>query len=80
MKMDESVLEENHILRCCGCLSFLNSWGAHIVSIVKTALKKIGAMVHSMKFLSLDVDSINPRYSHAWITFVMLLLAATLNF
>ena len=27
VKVDESVLKENHILRCCGCLSFLNRLG-----------------------------------------------------
>ena len=30
-------------------------WGAYIISIVKTATKKIGALIHSMKFLSLEV-------------------------
>ena len=30
-------------------------WGSYIVSIAKTASKKIGALIHSMKFLSPDV-------------------------
>ena len=31
------------------------NWGACIISIVKTATKKTGALIHSMKFLSLEV-------------------------
>ena len=27
-------------------------WGTYIISIAKTASKKIGALIHSMKFLS----------------------------
>ena len=30
-------------------------WGSYIISIVKTLSKKIGAMIHSMKFLSPEV-------------------------
>ena len=30
-------------------------WGSYIVSIAKTASKKIGALIRSMKFLSLEV-------------------------
>ena len=30
-------------------------WGSNIISIAKTALKKIGALIRSMKFLSLEV-------------------------
>ena len=30
-------------------------WGSYIISIAKTASKKIGALIHSMKFLSPEV-------------------------
>ena len=30
-------------------------WGSFIISIAKTASKKIGALIHSMKFLSPEV-------------------------
>ena len=30
-------------------------WGSYIISIAKTASKKIGALIHSMKFISPDV-------------------------
>ena len=30
-------------------------WGSYIISIAKTASKKIGALIRSMKFLSLNV-------------------------
>ena len=49
--MGGSVLEENHFLRCWGC-PFLLNWGYYIISIAKTASKKIGASIRSMKFLS----------------------------
>ena len=49
-------LRKNNILRCWGWLSLLN-WigGLNIISITKTAFKKIGNLVHSMKFLSPEV-------------------------
>ena len=31
-------------------------WGSYIISIAKTASKKIGALIHSMKFLSPEVS------------------------
>ena len=30
-------------------------WGSYVISIAKTASNKIGALIHSMKFLSLEV-------------------------
>ena len=54
VKMNGSVLEKkNNLLRCCG-LNFSSKldWGSYFVSIAKTASKKIGALIHSMKFLS----------------------------
>ena len=55
VKMDGSVLEKkNHLLRCWDWPSLLN-WIGILISIAKTASKKIGALIHSMKFLSPEV-------------------------
>ena len=56
MKMDGSVLEENSSFKMLG-LTFSSKldWGSYIISIAKTASKKIGALIHSMKFLSPEV-------------------------
>ena len=53
VKMDGSVLEEKSPFRMLG-LTFSSklNWGSYIVSITKTASKKIGALIRSMKFLS----------------------------
>ena len=49
-------LKKNHISRCWGWLSVLN-WvrGSFIISIPKTASKKIEALIYSIKFLSPEV-------------------------
>ena len=54
--MDGSVLEENSSFQMLG-LTFSSKldWGSYIVSIAKTASKKIGALIWSMKFLSPEV-------------------------
>ena len=56
VKMDGSVLEEKTSFKMLG-LTFSSKldWGSYIVSIVKTASKKIGALIRSMKFLSPEV-------------------------
>ena len=56
VKMDGSVLEEKTSLQMLG-LTFSSKldWGSYIVSIAKTASKKIGALIRSMKFLSPEV-------------------------
>ena len=53
VKMDGSVLEEKTSFKMLG-LTFSSKldWGSYIISIVKTASKKIGALIRSMKFLS----------------------------
>ena len=38
-------------------------WGSYIISIAKTASKKIGTLIHSMKFLSPEV-ALNLPYAH----------------
>ena len=54
--MNGSVLEENTSFEMLG-LTFSSEldWGSYIVSIAKTASKKIGALIRSMKFLSPEV-------------------------
>ena len=56
VKMDGSVLEEKLSFMILG-LTFSSKldWGSSIISIAKTASIKIGALIHSMKFLSPEV-------------------------
>ena len=56
VKMDGSVLEEKTSFKMLG-LNFSSKldWDSYIVSIAKTASKKIGALIRSMKFLSPEV-------------------------
>ena len=53
VKMDRSVLEENSSFKMMG-LTFSSKfdWGPYINCIAKTVSKKIGALIHSMMFLS----------------------------
>ena len=50
--MDGFVLEEKSSFKMLG-LTFSSKldWGSYIISIAKTTSKKIGALIHSMKFL-----------------------------
>ena len=43
---------KNHLVRCWSCPSFLNWIGALTLSLVKSASKKIGALICSVKFVS----------------------------
>ena len=54
--MDGSFVEENSSFKMLG-LTFSSKldWGSYIISIAKTASKKIGALIRSMKFLSPEV-------------------------
>ena len=56
VKMDGSVLEEKSSFKMLG-LTFSSKldWSSYIVSIAETASKKVGALIHSMKFLSPEV-------------------------
>ena len=56
VKIDGSVLEEKSLFKMLG-LTFSSKldWGSYIISIAKTASKKIGALTRSMKFLSPEV-------------------------
>ena len=76
VKMDGSVLEEKTSFKMLGLtFSFKLDWGSYIVSIAKTASKKFGALILSMKFLSPEValylykSTIRPcmeYYCHVW--------------
>ena len=56
VKMYGSVLEEKTSFKILGLtFSSILDWGSYIVSIAKTASKKIGALIRSMKFLSPEV-------------------------
>ena len=54
--MDGSILEEKSTIKMVG-LTFCSKldWGSYITSTAKTAPKKIGALISSMKFLSPEV-------------------------
>ena len=56
VKMDGSVLEEKSSFKMLG-LTFSSKldWGSYIISIAKTASKKIVALIRSLKFLSPEV-------------------------
>ena len=56
VKMDGSIFEGKIIFKMLG-LPFSSEldWGSYIISIAKIASKKNGALIHSMKFLSLKV-------------------------
>ena len=56
VKMDGSIIEEKLSFKMLG-LTFSSKldWGSYIISIAKTASKKIGALIRSMKFLSPEV-------------------------
>ena len=56
VKMDGSILEEKSYFKMLQ-LTFSSKldWSSYIVSIAKTDPKKIGALIHSIKFLSPEV-------------------------
>ena len=56
VKMDGSVLKEKSSFKMLGLTLFSKlDWGSYIISITKTASKKIGALICSMRFLSPEV-------------------------
>ena len=75
VKINGSVLEEKSSFKMLG-LTFSSKldWGSWIISISKTASKKIGALIRFMKFLSPEValrlkSTIRPRMEyccHVW--------------
>ena len=85
MKMDGSVLDKKSSLKMLG-LTFSSrfDWGSYIISIAKIATKKIGASIHSIKFLSPEFVLYLYKSTSPCIKYCchVLLepLAATLNF
>ena len=76
VQIDGSVLEEKSPFIMLG-LTFSSKldWGSYIISIAENATKKIGASIHSIKFLSPEValylykSTIRPcmeYYCHIW--------------
>ena len=54
--MEGSVLEEKSSCKMLGLtFSFKLDWRSYIISIAKTAFKKIGVLIPSVKFLSPEV-------------------------
>ena len=85
VKMDGLLFEEKPSFKVLR-LTFSSKldWGSYIISIAKTASKKIGALICSRSFflLRLLCIPINLPYGHAWNTVVMsrlVLLVATWN-
>ena len=81
VKMGGYILEEKSSFKMLG-LTFSSKldWGSYIISIAKTASKKIGALVHSMKFLYPEValylykSTIHPCMEYAGLLVLHLLL------
>ena len=60
VKMDGSVLEEKSSFKMLGLtISSKLDWGSYIISLAKTASKKIGPSIHPMNFLSPEVFSVS---------------------
>ena len=54
VKMDGFVLGKKSSFKMLGLTFFSKlDWGSYIISFAKTASTKIGALIHSMKFLAL---------------------------
>ena len=74
VRMDGSVFEEKSSFKVLKSTFFSRlDWGSCIISIAKTASRKIRALIRSIKFLFLMMlcISINLPYAHAWKTVVM---------
>ena len=73
-KRNGSVLEEKSSFKILG-LTFPSKldWGSYFNSITKDASKKIGALIHSMKFLSTEVALYlySSTYAHTWSIVVL---------
>ena len=82
--MDESALEEKSSFKMLGLtVSSKLDWGSYIISIAKTASKKIGALIRSMKFFSPEVAllciSINLTTIHPCMEYCCHVYAGTPN-
>ena len=64
--MDGSILEKKSSFKMLGMTFFSKlDWGSYVISIAKTASKKIGALILSMKFLSSEVFFISIKLPYA---------------
>ena len=74
VNMDGSILEEKSSFKMLE-LTFSSKldWGSYIISIAKTASKKIGALIRSKKFLSPELlcVSINLPHTHVMNTWLI---------
>ena len=84
--MDGSVLEEKSSFKMLGLTFFSKlDWRSYIISITKTASKKIEALIRSMKFLSPGValylykSTIGPYTWNTVVTCGLVTLVATWN-
>ena len=82
VKMDGSVLEEKSSFGVLGLIfSSKLEWGSYIASIAKTASKKIGVLIRSIKFLSSEValylykSTIQPSVEYCCHVWLVLLIA-----
>ena len=83
--MDGSVFEEKSSFKMMGLTFFSKlDWGSYIISIAKTASKKIGTLICFMKFLSPEVplylykSTIRPYLPYLYaVTFFVLLFPVT---
>ena len=82
VKMDGSVLEEKSSFGVLGLIfSSKLEWGFYIASIAKTASKKIGVLIRSIKFLSSEValylykSTIQPSMEYCCHVWLVLLIA-----
>ena len=68
VKMDGSVLEEESSFKLLGLtVSSKLDWGSYIISIAKTASKKIGALIHSESFFLLRLLCISKTLPYALV-------------
>ena len=73
VKMDGSLLEEKSSFKVLGLTSCSKlDCGSYIISIVKTASKKVRVFIRTMKFLSLEVALYlyKSTIHHVWNTVV----------
>ena len=71
--MDGFVIEENSLVKTLRLIfSSKLDWGSYIISIAKSASKKIRTLIYSMMFLSPEVAiiTINLPFTIVWNTVV----------
>ena len=73
VKMGGSVLEEKSSFKMLG-LTFSSKldWGSYIISIAKTASKKIGPLICSIKFLSIGITLVDAHLN--WLNWFHFLI------